>query len=43
MSAPVNERLEPATVRWAYRFLLGRDPESEAVLDAWCGSGSVGG
>jgi len=43
MSAPAGERLAPATVRWAYRFLLGRDPESEAVLDAWCGSGSVAG
>jgi len=43
MSDEVAERLEPATVRWAYRFLLGRDPESEAVLDAWCGTGSVAG
>ncbi|TCH96615.1 hypothetical protein EJV46_18680 [Roseococcus sp. SYP-B2431] len=39
----MTERLEPATVRWAYRFLLGRDPESDAVLDAWCGAGSVAG
>lgn len=39
----MTERLEPATVRWAYRFLLGREPESEAVLDIWCGSGSVTG
>lgn len=39
----MSERLEPATVRWAYRFLLGRDPESETVLDAWCGTGSVAG
>lgn len=37
----MSERLEPATVRWAYRLLLGRDPESDAVLDAWCGTGSV--
>ncbi|MDB5378987.1 MAG: hypothetical protein JWR00_3433 [Rubritepida sp.] len=39
----MNERLEPETVRWAYRFLLGREPESETVLDAWCGTGSVAG
>lgn len=39
----MSERLEPATVRWAYRLLLGRDPESDAVLDAWCGTGSVAG
>lgn len=39
----MSERLQAATVRWAYRFLLGRDPESDAVLDAWCGSGRVEG
>ncbi|MDB5414171.1 MAG: hypothetical protein JWR10_2506 [Rubritepida sp.] len=36
-------RLQPHVVRWAYRFLLGRDPESEAVIDTWCGAGSLSG
>ncbi len=35
--------LTPALVRWAYRFLLGRDPESEAVVEGWCGAGSLAG
>jgi hypothetical protein len=35
--------LTPALVRWAYRFLLGRDPESEAVVEGWCGAGSLTG
>lgn len=39
----VEDRLAPATVRWAYRFLLGRDPESETVVEAWCGAGSLMG
>lgn len=36
-----DERLTPPMVRWGYRFLLGRDPESEAVIEAWCGAGSL--
>ncbi|MEI6159574.1 MAG: hypothetical protein WCP77_07060 [Roseococcus sp.] len=39
----VDTRLTPALVRWAYRFLLGRDPESEAVVEGWCGAGSLHG
>lgn len=31
-------RLSRALVRWTYRFALGREPESEAVLAAWAGS-----
>jgi hypothetical protein len=31
-------RLNRATVRWTYRFVLGREPESEAVLAAWVDS-----
>lgn len=31
-------RLSRALVRWTYRFVLGREPESEAVLAAWAGS-----
>ena len=27
------------TVRWAYRFILGREPESEAVLGHWASLG----
>lgn len=33
--------LNAATVRWAYRFLLGRDPESQVAIDAWCGAASL--
>ena len=39
MAAPLNA----ATVRWAYRFLLGRDPESEAAVEGWCAAGSLDG
>lgn len=39
----VSPQLTPALVRWAYRFLLGRDPESEAVVEGWCGAGSLAG
>lgn len=28
-------------VRWAYRIVLGREPESDAVLTAWAGSGDL--
>lgn len=35
--------LTPTLVRWAYRFLLGRDPESEAVVENWCSAGSLTG
>lgn len=38
-----NMPLTPALVRWAYRFLLGRDPESEAVVENWCGASSLTG
>jgi predicted O-methyltransferase YrrM len=31
-------RLSRATVRWTYRFVLGREPESEVVLAAWVAS-----
>ncbi|MBB3900316.1 hypothetical protein [Roseococcus suduntuyensis] len=31
-------RLSRALVRWTYRFALGREPESEAVLAAWADS-----
>lgn len=40
MSGP---QLNPALVRWAYRFLLGRDPESEAVIQGWCGAANITG
>ena len=33
--------LAATTVRWVYRFLLGRDPESEAVIENWCSAGSL--
>lgn len=36
-----SAQLTPALVRWAYRFLLGRDPESEIVITNWCGAGSL--
>lgn len=39
----MSTQLTPALVRWAYRFLLGRDPESEAVVEGWCGAGSLTG
>jgi len=39
----MSEQLTPATVRWAYRFLLGRDPESEDVVTNWAGAGSLSG
>lgn len=32
--------MTPAVVRWAYRLLLGREPESQATIDNWCGAGS---
>lgn len=32
-----------ATVRWTYRFVLGREPESEAVLAAWTGTNDFAG
>ncbi len=32
--------LTPVMVRWAYRLLLGREPESQATIDNWCGVGS---
>ncbi|WP_424811008.1 hypothetical protein [Roseococcus sp. YIM B11640] len=32
-----------ATVRWAYRFLLGREPESEAIVRAWAGESTLHG
>jgi len=35
MSA-ITERLTPPMVRWAYRFLLGRDAEEESVIEEWC-------
>jgi len=28
-------------VRWGYRFLLGREPETEAVIEAWCNVGGL--
>jgi hypothetical protein len=31
-------RLESEDVRWAYRTILGRDPESEAVIELCCGA-----
>lgn len=31
-------RLSRSLVRWTYRFALGREPESEAVLAAWASS-----
>jgi hypothetical protein len=34
--------LTEATVRWAYRLLLGREPESEAVIENWRSAGSIG-
>jgi hypothetical protein len=42
VSATTTE-LTPALVRWAYRFLLGRDPESEAVVEGWCGAANLNG
>ena len=39
----MTTELTPALVRWAYRFLLGREPESEAVVEGWCGAGSLAG
>jgi len=35
--------LTPSLVRWAYRFLLGRDPENDAVVEGWCGASSLAG
>lgn len=29
------DAVSPETVRWAYRFLLGREPESPAVIEQW--------
>ena len=37
-----GERLTGPMVRWAYRFLLGREPETEAVIEAWCSVGGLG-
>ncbi|WPB86263.1 class I SAM-dependent methyltransferase [Sediminicoccus rosea] len=39
----VTVELTPALVRWAYRFLLGRDPENDAVVQGWCGAANLGG
>lgn len=39
----MSAELTPAVVRWAYRFFLGRDPESEVVIANWCGAGSLAG
>lgn len=36
--AAAPPRMSRALVRWTYRFALGREPESEAVLAAWAGS-----
>ncbi len=33
--------LTPAAVRWSYRWLLGRDPESDAVIQNWCNAGRL--
>lgn len=35
--------LPRSLVRWAYRFVLGREPENEKVLDDWTGSGDLTG
>jgi hypothetical protein len=35
------EALTPPTVRWAYRLLLGRDPESDSVIQNWCTAGRL--
>ncbi len=42
-SAGASPRLDRATVRWTYRLVLGREPESEAVLAAWAGSNDFTG
>lgn len=36
-----NENLTPGTVRWAYRLLLGREPENDAVTENWCSAGRI--
>lgn len=38
-SPPVPHDLMAAAVRWAYRLVLGRDPESEQVLTNWVSLG----
>ena len=35
------ERLTGSMVRWAYRFLLGREAETDAAIEAWCNVGSL--
>lgn len=39
----VTTEVTPAVVRWAYRFLLGRDPENETVIQGWCGATDLAG
>ncbi|WP_431303179.1 hypothetical protein [Sediminicoccus sp. BL-A-41-H5] len=39
----MTAELTPAVVRWAYRFLLGRDPENETVVQGWCGATNLSG
>jgi len=36
-----HESLTPGTVRWAYRLLLGREPENDAVIENWCSAGRI--
>lgn len=38
----MTAQITPAVVRWAYRFLLGRDPENEAVIEGWCSATNLG-